>query len=117
MKPTNAKPTNSKPTNSKPTNVKPTNLKPKFLVVLIKELRETLRDKRTLGLLALFTFMYPLMLGFLLHKTIDRATKPERDGVRVAVIGAGLAPTLMAQLKQRNVTVVDTKPLDEEAIG
>ena len=106
-----------KPTNPKPTNVKPTNAKPKFLVVLIKELRETLRDKRTLGLLALFTFMYPLMLGFLLNKTIDRATKPERDGIEVAVIGVAKAPTLMAQLKQRNVTIIDTGPLDEEGIG
>ena len=48
-------------------------MKPKYLVVLLKELRETFRDKRTLGPLALFTFMYPLMLGFLLNKTIDRA--------------------------------------------
>ncbi|XYJ09926.1 ABC transporter permease [Telluria sp. B2] len=92
-------------------------MKPKFLVVLLKELRETLRDKRTLGLLALFTFMYPLMLGYLLNQSIDRATKPERDGIEVAVIGAAKAPTLMAQLKQRNVTVAETGPLDEEAIA
>jgi sodium transport system permease protein len=89
----------------------------KFLVVFKKELRESLRDKRSLGLLALFTLMYPVLLGVLLHQWIDRATKPEREGIVLAVIGGAQAPTLMAQLKQKNVTIHDTPPLDEAAIG
>lgn len=89
----------------------------KFLVVFKKELRESLRDKRSLGLLALFTLMYPLLLGVLLHQWIDRATRPEREGIVLAVIGGAQAPTLMAQLKQKNITVHDTPPLDETAIG
>ena len=89
----------------------------KFLVVFKKELRESLRDKRSLGLLALFTLMYPLLLGVLLHQWIDRATRPEREGIVLAVIGGAQAPTLMAQLKQKNITVHDTPPLDEAAIG
>jgi hypothetical protein len=48
---------------------------------------------------------------------IKRATKPEREGVEMAVIGAGQAPTLMAQLKQRNITVKDPGPLDEAGIS
>ncbi|HWJ96468.1 MAG TPA: ABC transporter permease, partial [Telluria sp.] len=91
-------------------------MKPRYLVVLTKELRETLRDKRTLALLALFTLMYPLLLGYVLHQQIGRATKPEREGVSLAVIGAAQAPTLMAQLKQKNITVQETAPMDEEAI-
>ena len=89
----------------------------KFLVVFNKEFRESLRDKRSLGLLALFTLMYPVLLGVLLHQWIDRATKPEREGIVLAVIGGAQAPTLMAQLKQKNVTIHDTPPLDETAIG
>ena len=89
----------------------------KFLVVFKKELRESLRDRRSLGLLALFTLMYPLLLGVLLHQWIDRATRPEREGIVLAVIGGAQAPTLMAQLKQKNITVHDTPPLDEAAIG
>ena len=89
----------------------------KFLVVFKKEFRESLRDKRSLGLLALFTLMYPLLLGVLLHQWIDRATKPEREGIVLAVIGGAQAPTLMAQLKQKNVTIHDTPPLTETAIG
>jgi sodium transport system permease protein len=94
-----------------------THRKLKFLVVFKKELRESLRDKRSLGLLALFTLMYPVLLGVLLHQWIDRATKPEREGIVLAVIGGAQAPTLMAQLKQKNITVHDTPPMDEAAIG
>jgi len=91
-------------------------MKPKFLIVFLKELREALRDKRTLGLLALFTVMYPVMIGYLLNQSINRATKPERDGVEIAVIGASQAPTLMSQLKQRNINVKNQDPLDEDGI-
>jgi sodium transport system permease protein len=91
-------------------------MKSKFMIVFLKELRETLRDKRTLGLLTLFTLMYPVMLGVLLNQEIKRATKPERDGVEIAVIGAGQAPTLVAQFKQRSIAVKDPGPLDEAGI-
>jgi len=79
--------------------------KPRFLIVFLKELRETLRDKRSLGLLALFTLIYPVMLGYILNQQIERATRPEREGIALSVIGADQAPTLMAQLKQKNVTI------------
>jgi sodium transport system permease protein len=92
-------------------------MRPKFVIVLLKELRESLRDRRSLMLLVLFTLMYPAMLAFLLHQWIDRATKPEREGIELAVIGGAQAPTLMAQLKQKNITVHPSAPLDEEAIG
>jgi sodium transport system permease protein len=92
-------------------------MKSRFMIVFKKELRETLREKRTLGLLALFTLMYPVMLGVLLSQQIKRTTKPERDGVEIAVIGAAKAPTLVSQLKQRNITVKDPGPLDEAGIN
>ena len=92
-------------------------MKSKSLVVFMKEFRETLRDRRSLVLLALFTLMYPLMLGYMLNKQIERATKPEREGMELAVIGAAQAPNLMAQFKQKNVTVQHVDALDEEAIA
>jgi sodium transport system permease protein len=91
-------------------------MKPKFLIVFLKELRETLRDKRAVGLLAMFTLMYPVMLGFLLQQQITKATKPEREGIALAVIGAAQAPTLMSQLKQKNIEVHEVAPMDEKAI-
>jgi sodium transport system permease protein len=57
------------------------------------------------------------MIGFLLQKMVDRATRPEREGVEVAVIGARQAPTLMAQLRQKNFTLREVGPLDEDGIA
>ena len=91
-------------------------MRPRFITICLKELRETLREKRTVGLLLLFTLMYPVMFGVLMQKLIDRSTRSEREGIELAVIGAAKAPTLMAQLKQKNVTVIDTAPMDEPAI-
>jgi sodium transport system permease protein len=92
-------------------------MKPRFVTVLLKELRETLRDKRTASLLALFTVMYPVMVAFMLNQIIDRATKAEREGAEVAVIGAAKAPTLVAMLKQKNFTVREAQPMDEAGIA
>ena len=91
-------------------------LKSKFSIVFLKEFREHLRDRRSLIMLALFVLMYPLMLGYMLNHMIERATKPEREGMELAVIGAAQAPTLMAQLKQKNITVTELGPMDEEGI-
>ncbi|MET0981603.1 MAG: ABC transporter permease [Telluria sp.] len=91
-------------------------MKPAFVTIFLKELRETLREKRTVGLLVLVTLMYPVMFGILMQQLIDRATRSEREGIELAVIGAAKAPTLMAQLRQKNITVRDTAPMDEPAI-
>jgi sodium transport system permease protein len=91
-------------------------MKPKFVIVFWKELRETMRDRRAVGLLAMFTLMYPVMLGFLLQQQITKATKPEREGIALAVIGGAQAPTLMSQLKQKNIDIHDVAPMDEKGI-
>ena len=92
-------------------------MKPRFITVLLKELRETLRDKRTVALLALFTVMYPMLVGFVLNQAIDRSTKSDRENAELAVIGATKAPTLVAMLKQKNFTVREVAPMDEDAIS
>ena len=91
-------------------------MKPPFLTIFVKELRETLREKRTVGLLVLVTLMYPVMFGVLMQQLIERSTRSEREGIELAVIGASKAPTLMSQLKQNNITTLDTAPMDEPAI-
>jgi sodium transport system permease protein len=91
-------------------------MKAPWQIVFLKELRETLRDRRSLGLLALFVLMYPVMLGVILNQQIKRATKPEREGIELAVINAVQAPNLMAQLKQKNIAVQPMGSMDEEKI-
>jgi sodium transport system permease protein len=51
-------------------------MKPKYLNRVPQGTARTLRDKRSLALLGLFTLMYPVMLGYLLNQWIDRATRP-----------------------------------------
>jgi sodium transport system permease protein len=96
---------------------KNTNRKPKFLIVFFKELRETLRDPRALGLLALFIALQPVIVGFALNMLIDRAGRPEREGIAVTVAGGAQAPSLMALLKQRNVTVTPVERMSDEQIS
>lgn len=92
-------------------------MKSKIRVVFLKELRETLREKRTIGFLALMVLFYPLLIGFTLHQLIDKSTRTEREGLHLTVIGAAKAPTLVAQLRERNVTVNESGPMTPEAIG
>ena len=53
---------------------------------MIKELKEALRDKRTLNMLLMFVFMYPALVGFMLHNQIEKATKTERTGIDIVKI-------------------------------
>ena len=92
-------------------------MKPKYLVVFFKELKESLRDKRALALLAVFIFMYPALIGYMLNEMVRKSTKPEREGIELVVIGGQQAPTLMTQLKQKNVQIKDAQDMNEEAIG
>jgi sodium transport system permease protein len=92
-------------------------MKSKTLTVFRKEFRESWRDRRTLSLLALFTLLYPVLLGVILSKQIQQATSPEREGIDLAVIGAQQAPNLMAQLRDKNVNVIPVAPMGEAAIG
>ncbi len=85
-------------------------------VVFFKELREILRDRRALGLVLMFVLMYPLMVGGVLQQQISRAMEPEKEGIELTVIGAARAPTLMTQLKQKNVNVTESGALSEEQI-
>ena len=89
----------------------------KLLIVFVKELRETLREKRTLSLLLLFTLMYPAIIGYVMHQMVDKNTRSEREGIELAIIGGAQAPTLVSQLRQKNVTVTEVAPMDEDAIG
>ncbi len=91
-------------------------LKPLFVTVFLKELLETLRDRRALSLLLVFVLMYPALVGGILYQQINRATAPEKDGIELTVIGAQRAPTLMTQLKQKNINVTEAKPMSEEDI-
>jgi len=90
---------------------------PQFLVVMKKELTEALRDKRTLNMLLMFVFMYPALVGFLLHTQIEKATRTERTGIDIVVVGAAQAPNLVGYLRQKSVNITEKDAINEADIG
>ncbi|HYD78824.1 MAG TPA: ABC transporter permease [Paucimonas sp.] len=88
----------------------------KFLVVLRKELTEALRDRRALCMLLLFITLYPAMLWLTVHKTLERSAKSDKEAMEIVVIGGDRAPTLLAQIGQRNVTAALRDDMSENEI-
>ena len=92
-------------------------MKSKIRIVFLKELREMLRERRTLMFLLAASLIYPAIIGLVLNQMIERNTRTEREGIEMLVIGGAKAPTLMAQLRERSVTVTEAAPMNEDAIG
>jgi sodium transport system permease protein len=78
-----------------------------FGVVLVKECRDNLRDRRTI--LASFTLvlagpaLFIGLMSFVLHTTLGEA----REGFRLAVVGGEHAPALLEHLRRQNVEVAE----------
>lgn len=89
---------------------------PLWFVVMQKELLEALREKRTLTMLLMLTLLYPALVGFFLHTTIERSTRTEKAGIELAVIGGAQAPNLLAHLRAKSVKVSERGPMDDAAI-
>ena len=84
------------------------------LIVFLKEVRENLRDRRTVintlltgPLLAPVIFV--LIINGVVSRQLDKAEKP----LPVPVVGAEHAPNLIAALKQQNI-VIEAAPADPE---
>ncbi|MET0319791.1 MAG: ABC transporter permease subunit [Duganella sp.] len=77
-------------------------------VVMQKELRESLRDRRTLLLLLLFVFVYPALLGLLLSDRIQESGADRGSFAHVVVAASTDAPALAAFLRRQgaDATVV-----------
>ena len=88
----------------------------KWRIVMVKELREAFRDRRSLALLALFTLIYPVILGVILNQQIKRATKPEREGIELAVIGATGGAESDGATETEKHPGAGGAPMNEEAI-
>lgn len=85
-----------------------------MLTVFLKEVRENLRDRRTvLNTLLTGPLLAPLMFVLLINgivaRELDKAEKP----LPVPVIGAEHAPQLIEALKQNNIEIKDA-PADPE---
>jgi sodium transport system permease protein len=82
-------------------------------VVLRKELRDGLRDRRTLAMALLFPLLGPLTLAVALHYASATLQKVVREGITLPVVGREHAPNLVAFLEGQARIVAP--PADPEA--
>jgi len=86
-----------------------------LLTVFRKEVLDNFRDRRTmLTALLMGPLFGPLLFGFVINMSIERSMSDAEQSLDVPVIGAELAPNLMAYLSSANLNVVDA-PADREA--
>lgn len=85
-----------------------------FRVVLVKECRDNLRDRRTIlasfSLALLGPALFIALMGFVLNTTLGEA----REAFRLAVVGAEHAPTLVEYLRRQNVEVAELDLVDPQ---
>jgi sodium transport system permease protein len=84
------------------------------LIVFLKEVRENLRDRRTvINTLITGPLIAPLIFVLLINTVVTRELEKAEKPLRLPVAGAQYAPNLVTALKQNNVDV-EAAPEDPE---
>ena len=87
------------------------------LIVFLKEVRENLRDRRTLiNSLVTGPLMAPLFFVLIINAAVTRETDRAEKVLKVPVIGAEHAPNLVAALKRSSIEIVAAPADPEKAI-
>jgi sodium transport system permease protein len=87
------------------------------LVVFLKEVRENLRDRRTvLNTLLTGPLMAPLIFVLLINTLVTRELEKAEKPLPLPVAGAEYAPNLIAALKQQNVEIKPAPADPEHAV-
>ncbi len=81
-------------------------------VVLLKELRDALRDRRAITSVLLSVVIGPAVAGFMMNRVADRQRSAEE--VRVPIVGAEHAPGLVDWLEQQSGVHVVPGPAEPE---
>ena len=80
----------------------------RILVVLVKELVDNLRDRRSVSAALLFTLLGPIVMAAMLG-LVGRVTREKGDEVIVLpTIGVERAPGLVEQLERQRIRAVAT---------
>ncbi|WP_338845345.1 ABC transporter permease [Massilia sp. W12] len=80
-------------------------MKSLWSVVFFKELREALRDRRSLTLMLSLVILMPAMMMLSLQFAIKRATQDENETIQVMIINGEQAKGLQSQLTQAGITL------------
>ena len=87
------------------------------LTVFLKEVRENLRDRRTvINTLLTGPLLAPAIFVLIINATISRELDKAERALPVPVIGAANAPNLIAALKRQNIEIKDAPADPERAV-
>ena len=87
------------------------------LVVFLKEVRENLRDRRTvINTLLTGPLLAPVIFVLIINGIVTREIEKADKALPVPVIGAEHAPNLIAALKQQNMEIKDAPADPERAV-
>jgi sodium transport system permease protein len=85
------------------------------LIVMRKELRDSLRDRRAIFSIAFSIVVGPVLIGFMMNRIADRQRGSER--VEIPIVGQGHAPAFVDWLRQQpGITVTKGPERPEQAV-
>src|SRR4026209_2149292 len=85
------------------------------LIVIRKELRDSLRDRRALFSIAFSIAVGPVLIGFMMNRIADR--QREAESIAIPAVGQPHAPAFVAWLRQQaGVTVIPGPVRPEQAV-
>ena len=89
-------------------------MRPAWLTIFLKEVRENLRDRKTvMNALVIGPLIGPVLIGLILTVVVSRETKRADKPLELPVIGAEYAPNLIKYLRTQNITI-ESGPSDPE---
>jgi sodium transport system permease protein len=92
-------------------------MRPAWLTIFLKEVRENLRDRKTvLNALIFGPLIGPVMMGLLLSAIVSRETSRAEKVLELPVIGAAHAPNLINYLRTQNIKIEDGPKEPERAV-
>ncbi len=92
-------------------------MRPAWLTIFLKEVRENLRDRKTvMNALVIGPLIGPVLIGLILSVVVSRETKRADKPLELPVIGAEHAPNLINYLRTQNITIESGPSHPERAV-
>ena len=82
------------------------------VIVMRKELKDSLRDRRALFSIAFSIVIGPVLIGFMMNRIADR--QREADNVTIPVVGQQYAPAFVEWLRQQAGVTITQGPVQPE---